>query len=479
LKNIKARGVTMEKRLFLEMWEEIRELFENTFKRHDRLWIERERKINTQFLVLFIFRLVIPKDERGYANTLLEIFNNFLNNDIQDGPKVLAPSSVCEARMKLDPEIFRELNGGIIKIWDYYNKEPALWHGLRLYGIDGSKILLPRELLKDGFKKDGEHVYYPHGLLSSVYDLLTGIPHDYCFVNHGNERACAIEHLKKSSEPALYVHDRGYFSFELLSAYNEANKDALFRLQKKTRIEVIDDFWKSDKTDIEVLVPPPQKLIQKVKKDLCSVSLEPIIVRLIKYTINNQTYVLLTTLKDKEKYPENCFPGVYHSRWGHEELLKISKVITGVTDFHSRTERGIKQEIFAHFVLITMLKIIESQAHKQVEKKISDKKEPPKRLRRLANSETKELSQKNVSEGVLEDKKEVLQINQKTSFLLLGWVLEKLMYWEPGEFIRDTVDYLVESAEKIYRWRRPNRSYPRRSRRPPSRWWRGRENARA
>src|SRR5437868_5984192 len=107
---IKLREFTMEKRLFLEMWKEIKELFEDIFKKYDKLWIERERKINTQFLVLFIFRLVMPKDERGYANTLLEIFYNFLNNDVEDVPRALAASSVCEARMKLDPEIFRELN---------------------------------------------------------------------------------------------------------------------------------------------------------------------------------------------------------------------------------------------------------------------------------------------------------------------------------------------------------------------------------
>lgn len=467
----------MEKSLFGAMWREIKELFENTFKKYDDLWIERERKINTKFLVLFLFRLVIPKDERGYANTLLEIFNNFLDKDIQDAPKALAASSVCEARMKLDPEIFRELNEGIIKIWDCYNKEPALWHGLRLYGIDGSKLLLPRELLKEGFKKEGKHMHYPHGLLSSVYDLLTGIPHDYCFVNHGNERACALEHLKKRTDPSLYVHDRGYFCFELLSTYNEANKNALFRLQKKTRIKVIDDFWESNETEKEVEVPPPEKLIQKVKKGFCKVRLDPIRVRLIKYTINDQAYILLTTLRDREKYPESCFKEVYHSRWGHEEMLKVSKVITGVTDFHSKTQRGIEQELFAHFVIITLLKIIESQAHHQIDKKMSDKKVVQKKLRRLTSSVTEKTSKQSTSKSVVEEKKEV-QINQKAIFLLLSWTLEKLVY-EPVEFIRSTVDYIVESAEKAYQWFRPDRAYPRRSRTPPSKWWRRRKNANA
>lgn len=468
----------MDKGLFLEMWKGIKELFEVTFKKYDKLWIERERKIDTQFLVLFIFRLVIPKDERGYANTLLEIFNNFLNNGLLDMPRSLAASSVCEARTKLDPEIFRELNEGIIKIWDHYNKEPPLWHGLRLYGVDGSKLLLPRELLKYGFKKEGKHVHYPHGLLSSVYDLLTGIPHDYCFVNHGNERACVLEHLKKGVNPALYVHDRGYFCFELLSTYTAANKDVLFRLQKKSRIKVIDDFWESNKTDIEVLVSPPEKLMRKVKKGLCKVQLDPIRVRLIKYMINDQTYVLLTTLRDKEKYPENCFQEAYHLRWGHEEMLKVSKLITGVTDFHSKTERGIRQELYAHFVIITLLKIVESQAHHKIEKKMSDKKIAPKRLRRLTNTVTERASKKSTAESNLEGKRGI-QMNRKTIFLLISWSLEKLVYWEPSEFIRDTVDYMVESAEKIYQWFRPKRAYPRKSKTPPSKWWRGRKHAKA
>jgi hypothetical protein len=156
----------MKSEKFLAMWHEIRDFFEKKFKEYDSKWIERERKINTKFLVLFILRLVIPKDERGYANTLLEIFNNFVHAGVQGQSQRLASSSVCEARMKLDPQIFKELSFGIIKIWNSYNEKLRLWHGLKLYGIDGSKITLPKELLEYGFKKEGEHTYYPQGLLS-------------------------------------------------------------------------------------------------------------------------------------------------------------------------------------------------------------------------------------------------------------------------------------------------------------------------
>lgn len=35
------------------------------------------------------------------------------------------------------------------------------------------------------------------------------------------------------------------------------------------------------------------------------------------------------------------------------ELYKVSKRIFIIDDFHGQTERGVKQELFAHFVLIT------------------------------------------------------------------------------------------------------------------------------
>lgn len=463
----------MENEKFIKMWHEIKDLFERKFKEYDGKWMERERKINTKFLVLFIFRLVIPKDDRGYANTLLEIFNNFLHEGIKDQPKALAPSSICEARTKLDPEIFRELSYGIVKIWNEYNEKPRLWCGLRLYGIDGSKILLPKELLEFGFKKDGEHTYYPHGLLSSMYDLLTGLPYDYSFVDHGNERACAIVHLKHTEEHSLHIYDRGYFSFELLTAHREAKKEALFRLQTKIRIASIDDFWDSAETDKELLIFPTEKFTKKVTKGLSSGVLDPIRVRLIKYMIDGNVYVLLTTLLDKVKYPESSLKTVYRLRWGHEEMIKLSKVITGVTDLHSKTERGVKQELYAHFLIVALLKIIELQAQPQKEDELKIKKPILRRLKGLKDNDALRDKKKQNERGEnWPELRNGIQLNQKSIFLLLSWVIEKFLYIE--SILTQTVNHLVSSAKTIYTAFRGNRKYERRSRTPPSKFWRNR-----
>src|SRR3989442_11239561 len=110
----------MDNAQFLELWKDIRKIFDETIDRYDSTWRTRCRAIGTRFLIIFIMRLVIPKDGRGYGCTLIELFYQFLNAGVEGVPHAFAPSSVCEARMKLDPVIFKELNLRIIDKWNQY-----------------------------------------------------------------------------------------------------------------------------------------------------------------------------------------------------------------------------------------------------------------------------------------------------------------------------------------------------------------------
>lgn len=178
---------------FLDLWKEIRKSFDVTINKYDSIWRTRCRAIGTRFLIIFIMRLVLPKDGRGYGCTLMELFQRFLNAEVEGMSRVFAPSSICEARMKLAPSIFKELNSSIINLLNQYTEKPLLWQGHRFFGVDGSKFHLPKELIASGYELTCNHVHYPQGLVSSVYDLLTGIPHDFDIVNHHNERSLCAE----------------------------------------------------------------------------------------------------------------------------------------------------------------------------------------------------------------------------------------------------------------------------------------------
>jgi hypothetical protein len=463
------RGKIMSNTKFLELWKDIRKIFDETIEKYDSSWRTRCRAIGTRFLIIFIMRLVIPKDGRGYGCTLMELFNQFLNAGLEDSPQAFASSSVCEARMKLDPNIFKELNSKIIEKWVEYVESQPLWHGHRLFGVDGSKFNLPRELIVAGYKTPCDQAHYPQGLVSGVYDLLTGIPHDFDITSHHNERTCAKKHLHEFFKKGdVIVYDRGYFSFEFLELHVRLGIHCIFRLQPNT-LKEIEDFWDSDKEDEVLLLHPSLEFAKAVRKGTIGASLNPIKARLIKYVIGGTTFVLCTTLIDAERYPKDIFPGVYHSRWGFEEMLKVSKVITGVQDFHAKTELGIKQELFAHYLLITLQKIIELQSHHEVmhEKKL--KELPKRRLKRLTSE--KVLPEKEEADALAKHT-ENIKINTKNCFLNFGWMLERLLYFDPVVFLEQSIDYLVQATKKIYQKVRPCRSFPRASRKPIGKWFR-------
>ena len=66
----------------------------------------------------------------------------------------------------------------------------------------------------------------------------------------------------------------------------------------------------------------------------------------------------------RKNFPTEYFSEIYQGRWGIEELYKISKRFIEVEDFHSKTERGIRQELYAHILLINLSKLFEYEAQK-------------------------------------------------------------------------------------------------------------------
>ncbi len=77
--------------------------------------------------------------------------------------------------------------------------------------------------------------------------------------------------------------------------------------------------------------------------------------------IGEETYVYATPLIG-DTYPKTCFADLYHGRWGIEELYKISKLFVNIEEFHGKTARGVKQELYAHLLLINLARFFEFEA---------------------------------------------------------------------------------------------------------------------
>jgi len=345
----------------MNLYESLNKVFFDSCSKIDKSWQRRKRIIDTNLVVLFLMKIISGKDNHGYSYIINEIWNDCIREKIPlPQHKPVSASSMCEARVKLPDDAIKIINKDIVSVWEN-NSHMEKWKGHRLFAIDGSKLNVPRKLINNGYRitqRTSRH--YPYAMMSCLYDILNPIVYDIDFVDHNNERACAEKHLKSLDEDAAVIFDRGYFSYYLLYQIMQKNLNAVFRLQEGNRNKAIRDFSDSHSDDLIVIYTPSEAVKSDLRKrDLLS-TFPPIKLRLIKYFHKDVKYILATTLIEQSYYEPEAFNDLYHKRWSIEELYKSSKSILCIEDFHSHSEKGVKQEIQAHILLLNLTRIAEN-----------------------------------------------------------------------------------------------------------------------
>ena len=430
---------------FVALWGKVVGILSEVAQRFDATWQKRKRVIDSLLLVFLIFRLVLSKNNQGYGTTISEFWYNCHRMRFPLPQKEpISASAFTEARKKLDETIFSVLNQRIIDAYDENDTEQYHWLHHRLFAVDGSKLNLPRELIAAGYKTPSNDAYYPQGLLSCLYQLKSKIPYDFDLVSHANERRCALAHLNRLFSGDVVVYDRGYFSYPILYYHVQAGVHPIFRLQKNTFKE-IDTFRSSQQTDQIITLLPSEQTQRDIRKQHPDIDFVPLPLRLVKYTLAGNTYCIGSTLMDKQ-YTIEAFRDVYHARWGVEELYKISKQMIEVDDFHGRSERAVKQEVFAHFVLLTMSRLCSNE------------------------SENLLVSFLNLTHEEAETKAESkIQVNFKHTLATVSRQLESILF-APAHCINNVMEEIIHSISRYWQRTRPNRSYIRKSMKPVNKW---------
>lgn len=423
---------------WVQQWQNILETLVTVTQQYDRVWQQRQRLLNTLLIVLFIFRLVFSKGQQGYAITLAELWEQCRTLQIAL-PKAtpVSAAAMCKARARVHEDMFKDLHAAILKHTDRSAMDP-LWHGHRMFAVDGSKLNLPRPLINSGYRIPSDNAWYPQGLLSCLYQMRSKLPIDFDLCAHQNERTAALAHVHALSKNDVVVYDRGYYSYEMLHEHARRGLHPIFRIKNKAN-PTFDKFISEAQTDAIVEVTPGQKSQQKLQAKYPQFDGPSYALRLVRYTVSGTTYILGTTLLDQGKYGIKDLSDVYHGRWGIEELYKISKQLMTIEDFHGQSERGVKQELFAHFNLMAMTRLFSNH------------------------------SEQIIQAHRLDDGKPEIKTNFKNSLMIVARNIESLLL-QQSIVLSATITHIVTSITACRQRLRPNKSYARRSRKPIGKW---------
>jgi hypothetical protein len=434
-------------------WSQVKRIIDKICVDYDQSWQKRNRVLNSKIVLMMIFKLASNSRGGGLSINLAEFWNTCDEKGIKlPQERSVTASTFCEARQKVSEDIFKDLNRSLLKNWEE-QRNLNHWLGLRVFAIDGSRVNIPRELTSCGFKiYDEARRHYPQGLLSCVYDILGKTVYDFDFVSHMNERRCALKHLEVLEAKDVVIFDRGYFSYLLLHEFYKKGVYVLFRLQEGSNNKEIEAFIKSSKKDDRIAYIPSATVISDLKKQGYYLKPKPIPLRLFKRTIKGEIYIYGTTL-GKHKYPSAYLMDLYHERWAIEELYKISKRVSEIEEFRSKTERGVKQEIYAHLLLINLSRFFEFDAKSSL---------PPM---------SEEDQEKCVTADFykLFNPTTIFNINFKNCLTIVGHYIENLILGT-YEKIQSWVPKVIQMVLRIRQKIRPGISFPRRSFKPAGKW---------
>ena len=420
---------------FRAMWAGLVEAASAVAARRDGTWQKRRRVWSSLLIILFVFRLVFAHRSQGYDAVLSELWDNCADAGVpmpSDRPPVA--STATEAREKLDEEAFRDVHRAMLGAAG----EDRRWKGHRIFAVDGSKINLPRQLLDRGYPLPNRDSHYPQGLISTLYRLHSKIPVDFELHAAAGERAAARRHLRRLAPGDVVAYDRGYYSFAFLDAHAERGLHAVFRIQRNGT-PAFDAFIAAGEDERTIELMPPKE----APKELRGKSHR---LRLVAYTAGDTRFIIATTLLDRSRYAASDISSLYKDRWSIEELYKASKGLH--LQFRSRSERGVKQELYANLTLVLLARLFTNRCEAEAEAAPSadDRDAPP------------------------------LQANFRNALWQVGRQVETMLMMQRS-FLVEGLTRIVAGISPTLRRERPGRSYPRRSMKPRSKWQSSRSGA--
>jgi hypothetical protein len=296
---------------------------------------------------------------RGHKFSLQNALNKFFGA-LGKAFAVPTSSAYSHARQKLKPEVFVHLNEVICQ--DFYqlygaDHEVMTWRGHRVLGYDGTYLNLPdTEELRQVFtvQRNQHNSECVQALAGVLYDLRNDLGLAAALSKVQAEKNLLIDELwDLTRQGDLLVMDRNFADYVVIAWAVKAGREALIRCPSQC-FSVVNDFWKSDRTEAVVTLTVPQSV--KTQKFVRQHHLpEEITVRLLKFTLDTgETEVLLTTLIDQRCYPTAEFKQVYGWRWGHETYYDRVKNIFEVERFSGFSETAIRQDFHGVIFLATL-----------------------------------------------------------------------------------------------------------------------------
>ena len=235
--------------------------------------------------------------------------------------------------------------------------DEALFHGRILVGIDGTTLKLPewlRWLVGAARGRNGEGPASMRFMVAYVERLRIPIAMVWSKLTRGEKTLC-WKILKRLPEAALIVFDAGFEGFAWFWHIPRTGRDFITRGRYKSRARVVETFGPGDD---RVALP----VCAKTRREHPGLPAEVVVRRVRSERKGFRPCWLLTSLTDPTEWSREDVAAAYGRRWPVETFYDELKNALGIEHWHSRTLRGITQELYSAMILWVVVRSLMAEA---------------------------------------------------------------------------------------------------------------------
>ncbi len=347
------------------------------------------------FKKLILFLISLPKKSLS-----LELAKFFRVPGEDDFNETVSKSALSQSRKNLDHKFLIEW--GIVLLNEFYtdNEENVKrWEGFRLIGTDGSSACVKgkKEVAEFFGEQKNQNRSVPMARLHVHFDLLNHMAvRSVISPMKESESFHAVQALDGLEDDMLTIYDRGYAGFAFLYLNIIKKKHFVIRYPLNFSNE-IKEFAASGSESSILTFRPNKGAVKRLQAlGFNAVKETEIQARAVRVILDTgETEILVTSLTDMDKYPNEIFKGLYFKRWGVETHFGVLKNLMQLEVFSGQTVESIQQDFYATVFTANLQSLIMKDCEPELEK-INERRELNYALNR------------NVSLGFLKD--EVVKI---------------------------------------------------------------------
>lgn len=247
-----------------------------------------------------------------------------------------------------------------------------MWHGFRLFGVDGSTLRLPPgEALERAF---GEQPTGPTlARASMLYDIGHELVADFRLAaTCVGEHELAVSHLDAVSPGDVIIYDRSYPAFWLMALHQARGIEFCMRLSRST-FAPANAFWASNEQSTVVTLHPSPEQRQHCRNQ--EVPTAPIRVRLVRVRLKGgETEVLATSILEETRLPARLFGPLYHRRWSTEESFKRQKRWLEIENLSGRSFLTVQQDVHAKILSLNLAAMVRAVAQLLAKRRFAERR---------------------------------------------------------------------------------------------------------